>query len=224
MENQEAVQFIQQNFSVWDHMTPEQREMMSANAQLQSYKKGSPVHSADKDCLGMLLIKQGVLRMYMLSEEGKEITLYRLREGDLCVLSASCVLSSITFEVYVDAEQDAQVVQVSAPVYSKLMKENIYVECFTYKLIADRFSDVMWAMQQILFMSFDKRLANFLWDELSNTQGDVIHMTHEQVAKYMGSAREVVTRMLKYFSAEGVVELSRGGIRVLDRKKLRQMM
>ncbi len=78
----------------------------------------------------------------------------------------------------------------------------------------------MWAMQQILFMSFDKRLAIFLIDELAKTGGDTVRLTHEQIAKYMGSAREVVTRMLKYFANEGIVTLSRGAVTVTDREKL----
>lgn len=80
----------------------------------------------------------------------------------------------------------------------------------------------MWAMQQILFMSMDKRLAVFLWDEISKTEDDTVHLTHEQVARDVGSAREVVSRMLKYFTSEGIVELSRGGIKVIDKKKLRK--
>jgi CRP/FNR family transcriptional regulator len=78
----------------------------------------------------------------------------------------------------------------------------------------------MWAMQQILFMSMDKRMAIFLWDEMSRTKNDTLKITHEQAARYVGSAREVVTRMLKYFSTEGIVEVSRGGIRILDKAKL----
>jgi CRP/FNR family transcriptional regulator len=97
------------------------------------------------------------------------------------------------------------------------------VECWAYKLAAERFSDVMWAMQQVLFMSMDKRLAIFLWDEMTRTGEEVLKITHEQAARYVGSAREVVTRMLKYFASEGIVELSRGGIKILDKTKLRSL-
>ena len=78
-------------------------------------------------------------------------------------------------------------------------------------------------MQQILFMSFDRRLAVFLIDELSRSTTDSIQLTQDQIAKYMGSAREVVSRMLKYFSAEGIVEVHRGGIKILDKSKLRAL-
>lgn len=87
-----------------------------------------------------------------------------------------------------------------------------------------RFSDVMWAMQQILFMGVDKRLAIFLWDETAKTGSNSIKMTHEQIARYMGSAREVVSRMLKYFAGEGIVALSRGEIRVMDKEKLSKLI
>ena len=149
--------------------------------------------------------------MYIMSEDGREITLYRIYPGELCILlRSSCVLSSITFDVYIDAVDDSQVLQVSSAVISLLMHDNIYVEAFANKAAAERFSDVMWAMQQILFMSFDRRLAIFLLDESASLATDTLSLTHEQIAKLMGSAREVVTRMLKYFSQEGYVSLARG--------------
>lgn len=211
------------NFSAWEHLDGVEQENMMNNASLMHYPKGTNIHSGENNCLGFFIIKSGMLRTYMLSEEGKEITLYRLGEGDMCVLSASCVLSAITFDVHVDAEEDSEVLLVGSHFFSGLAERNVYVECFAYKIATERFSDVMWAMQQILFMSMDKRLAVFLWDELSKSGDDIIRITHEQTARYIGSAREVVTRMLKYFAQEGIVELSRGGIKILDKGKLRAL-
>jgi CRP/FNR family transcriptional regulator len=105
--------------------------------------------------------------------------------------------------------------------FQKLMSSNVYVENFSYRSTIDRFSDVMWTMEQILFMSFDQRLSVFLLDESVKTQSDTIKLTHAQIAKYMGSAREVVSRMLKRFEADGLVQLTRGGIVLLDKKRLR---
>ncbi len=219
----EKLTLLQQYFPAWPHLSATEQQEMLKNCMQMNYQKGVTVHSAENNCVGVLLIIKGRLRTYMLSEEGKEITLYRLQQGNICILSASCVLSAITFDVQIEAEEDSDVLLIGAPFFAQLAEHNIYVECFSYKVATERFSDVMWAMQQILFMSMDKRLAVFLWDELSKTEGDVVHLTHEQTAKYMGSAREVVTRMLKYFSADGIVELSRGGIRILDREKLRRL-
>lgn len=217
------IQFIPQILTFWDKLENTQKEFLLNNITPVSYKKGTTIHSGDNDCVGVLLIKTGELRIYILSEEGKEVTLFRSREGEVCILSASCILKNITFEVHIDAEKDTEVLLINSNLYQQLCKENMYAENFSDKLVIEHFSDVMWAMEQILFMSFDKRLAIFLSDEAVRTGEDVIELTHEQIAKYIGSAREVVSRMLKYFAQEGLVELSRGGVKILDRKKLREL-
>ncbi len=149
---------------------------MLANSSLMRYPKGTCIHNGENDCKGMLIVKKGLLRTYMLSENGKEITLDSvLNEGNLCIFSASCVLSAITFDVHIDAEEDSEVLFYQLLLLSSLFgNANIYVECFAYKLIADRFFGFMWTMQQILFKSMDKRLAVFLWDENSKTEDDTV--------------------------------------------------
>lgn len=215
---------LKEYFPVWDSLTRDEQLNLVNHSALKEYGKGELLHRGDMDCVGLFLINTGKIRTYLLSDDGKEVTLYRLGRGDTCILSASCALATITFDVYIEAEEKTQVLLISSSFFSSLMEQNIYVECFSYKLATERFSDVMWAMQQILFMNLDQRLAIFLWDELSRSEGDVIHITHEQIARYIGSAREVVSRMLKYFVADGIVELSRGGIRIIDKKRLRKLI
>lgn len=103
------------------------------------------------------------------------------------------------------------------------MNENIYLEAITYKLATKRLCTVTWAMQQMMFTSFDKRLVEFLLNESHTTNSDEINMTHEQIAKLIGSAREVVTRMLKYFSTEGYVELTRGKVKIINKQALEKL-
>ena len=208
----------------WDRLSSEEKLLLSQNAVSVLYDKHTAIHTADFECIGILLVKSGTLRVYMLSEDGKEITLYRISSGDVCILSAACVLQAITFDVCIDAVSDCDVIQISSAAFSKVMGENVYAEAFAYKLATERFSDVMWAMQQILFMSFDRRLATFLIDESAAQGSESVKMTHEEIASMMGSAREVVTRMLKYFSSEGWVELSRGMVKILDREKLMEII
>lgn len=224
MVNDVDLAYIPQVLSFWDKLTDAQQKNIMDHIISAKYKKGSTIHSGDMDCIGVLLIKKGELRVYILSDDGKEITLYRLGEGDICILSASCILNNITFDVHIDAETSSEVLIIDSVLYKQICSQNVYAENFTDKLVIDRFSDVMWAMEQILFMSFDKRLAIFLFDEMSRTQSDMIELTHEQIAKYVGSAREVVSRMLKYFANEGIVELSRGGVRIIDKKKLKKLI
>ncbi|MEG1998347.1 MAG: cyclic nucleotide-binding domain-containing protein, partial [Clostridiales bacterium] len=161
MSNSPYQQLLSRHFSVWQQLSKQQQEALLENTMLMTYTKGRNLHSSSKDCAGLILVKSGMLRIYMLSDAGKEITLYRLNPGDICVLSASCVLSTITFEVHIDAECDTQALLIQAPFFSALCQQNIYVECFAYKLATERFSDVMWAMQQLLFMRMDQRLALF---------------------------------------------------------------
>lgn len=213
-----------ETFPFWTHLSKEEQNLLKQNTKEQKYPKGYNIHHGSEECAGLLYIKRGFLRAYILSEDGREITLYRLYEGDVCILSAACVLDAITFDVFVDTESPCEIYTVSAPILHDLAEKNIYVEAFNYRMAADRFSDVMWAMQQILFMGMDKRLAIFLVDESAKCKSDEIHLTQEQIAKYMGTAREVVSRMVKYFVGEGIVESFRGGIRIVDKKKLKSYL
>jgi CRP/FNR family transcriptional regulator len=172
---------------------------------------------------GALYVKSGSLRAYLLSEDGREVTLYRIFPGDVCVLACGCLMENINFDIFVDAETDTEVFSIRSGAFEKVTSENLYAENFALKVAASRLSDVIWTLEQILFMSFDKRLAIFLIDDLAHRGGDTVYMTHDQIAKHMGSAREVVTRMLKYFVDEGLVKISRGGVTVIDKDRLRRL-
>lgn len=209
-------------FPFWDRIPEADREYICQNSYAVTYPKGKNIHDGS-ECSGVIIVRSGSIRLYMMSDEGKEITLYRLHSGDMCMLSASCVLEAITFEVFLDVEEDSDCYVISGPAFAAVAKRNPDIKIFALETAVGRFSDVMWVMQQILFMSMDKRLAIFLSDESSRTGSDTIRLTHGQIALYMGSAREVVSRMLKYFANEGIVEVSRGGIRILDKKRLRKL-
>lgn len=215
--------YLISTLTFWDSLKEEHKNKIIHNTEQVHYEKNTRVHSGSNDCIGVILIKTGSLRIYILSEEGKEVTLYRLRDGDICVLSASCILENITFDVHIDAESDCEALVIDSGTYQQVCMQNIFAENFTNKLVIDAFSEVMWAMEQILFMSFDKRLAIFLIDESIRLQSDILELTHEQIAKYIGSAREVVSRMLKYFATEGIVELYRGGVKLIDKKRLKDL-
>ena len=210
-------------FPFWEQLTKEEQDMLCSYTRPVKYQKGARVHSPTESCVGILLLRTGQLRAYLLSEDGRDVTLYRLFGGEVCILSASCVMDAVNFDLYIDAEEDTEAYCISAGIFRRLMQQNVYVRCYAYQMTAERFSDTMWTMQQVLFMSVDRRLAIFLTDELAKTGSEDVRLTHDQIARYMGSAREVVSRMLKYFAQEGWVKLYRGGVQVLDRKKLQQI-
>ena len=203
----------------WSSLSDAEKKTVKTSAVVNHYKKGSILHgNCDNgaSCLGMVYVISGELRAYILSEEGREITLFRLPKGDSCVLAASCIISQIDFDTLLTATGDADVLIVPAAVFSRLMNENIHVKCFLYELATERFSAVMWVMQQILFYRFDQRLATFLLNEYRRTGVPKIRMTQEQIAQNVNSAREVVARMLKQFASDGLIENQRGIIVLKD--------
>ena len=213
---------FEEQFPFWNQLNKSDKEDLLNNTILKQFHKEQPVHS-NLECSGLYIVKSGKLRLYMRSDEGKEITLYRLSPGEMCMLSASCVLQSITFDVYIDAEVETECYMISGAAFNRVAENVAEVKIFALEAAVSRFSDVMWIMQQIVFMNQDKRLAIFLLDEIEAKGEDIIIMTHEQIARHLGTAREVVSRMLKHLANDGVLEVTRKGIIVTDVKKLRSI-
>lgn len=214
---------LAQYFPVWDQLTLEQRETLLGAASRQSVKKGTVLHNGSTDCTGLLLVCSGQLRAYILSEEGREITLYRLFEMDICLFSASCMMHSIQFDITIEAERDTDFWLIPTEVYKRMMETSAPLANYTNEIMASRFSEVMWLMEQIMWKSFDQRLAAFLLEEAGLEGSNQLKLTHEIIGNHLGSAREVVTRMLRYFQNEGMVKLSRGTVEILDPEKLRRL-
>ena len=210
-------------FPVWNKLTKQQQDKMMEVSHPMKVKAGTVVHNGSMDCLGLLLIRSGQLRVYTLSGEGREITLYRLFEMDICLFSASCVMPSVQFEVIVEAEKDCDLWVIPSCLFKNFMEESAPVANYANQLISSRFSEVMWLMEQIMWRSFDKRLAAFLLEESALEDTRELKITHEKIANHMGTAREVVTRMLRYFQNEGLVKLTRGTVELVDIKGLRAL-
>ena len=211
---------FQDYFPIWNKLQTDQQDRIRSNLNFRTVKKGTILHNGDMDCTGLLLVKAGQLRAYILSDEGREITIYRLFDRDLCLFSASCIMRSIQFEVTIQAEKDTDLWVIPAEVYQDIMETSAPVANYTNELMASRFSEVMWLMEQVMWKSLDKRLAAFLLEEASIEGTGQLKLTHENIANHLGSHREVITRMLRYFQSEGMVRLSRGTVAIADRRRL----
>ena len=207
-------------FPVFSKLTPQQQQMMLDYTAVRTVPAGTVVHNGAVECTGFLLVRSGQLRAYTLSDEGREVTLYRLFDHDCCLFSAACIMSSLQFEVIIETEKDSDIFIIPPSVYQKLMNESLPVSKYTNDLMASRFSEIMWLMEQIMWKSFDKRLAGFLVEEASIEGTNLLKVTHEKIANHMGTAREVVTRMLRYFQSEGWVKLTRGTIEITNEAEL----
>ena len=205
-----------QYFPIWNKLTDDQRQRISQRVMRREVKKGTLLHDGSNECTGLLLVRSGQLRAYILSDEGREITIYRLFDRDMCLFSASCIMRSIQFDITVEAEKDTELWLIPPDVYQSVMNESAAVANYTNEVMASRFSEVMWLMEQIMWKSLDKRLASFLAEESAIEGSETLKLTHETIAKHLGSHREVITRMLRYFQSEGWVKVSRGTVEILD--------
>lgn len=210
--------------SVWDKLNKSQQDTLINSAVNRKFKKGEILHNGSDDCTGLILIISGRLRAFTISEDGREITMYRLFERDICLFSASCIMNSIQFDITIAAEKNTEVLVIPSEIYKSIMEVSAPLANYTNEIMASRFSDVMWLIDQVMWKSFDKRLADFLLNEMSIEGTSTLKITHETIGNHLGNPREVITRMLKYFVNEGLISLSRGTIEIIDKDGLEKII
>ena len=211
---------LRETFPFWDQLSASQQALITQRAVLREVPAGAVLSGAGTDCVGLLVLRSGRLRAYVLSQDGREVTLYRLTAGEICLFSASCVLGTAQMDLTVEAEQDSTVWVIPPDVFRQISHESAAAAGYVNTLMARRFSEVMWLVEQVMWQSMDRRLAAFLLEESELEHTDTLRLTHEQIANHLGTAREVVTRMLRYFQSEGMVRLSRGTVAITDRRRL----
>lgn len=209
---------------VFDKLTEEHQKMLSSSAIVRKFSRGEILHNGSADCTGLIIVLSGQLRAFCVSDDGREITMFRLFERDICLFSASCIINSIQFDITVAAEKNTEVLVIPSEIYKKIMTDSVPLANYTNELMASRFSDIMWLLDQIMWKSFDKRLADFLLNEANIEGSNKLKITHEAIGNHLGSPREVVTRMLKHFVSDGLISLSRGKIEILDEKGLQKII
>ena len=212
------------HFPIWKQLTPQHQHTLHNSAMMRTFKRGTIIHNGSTGCTGLILVKTGQLRAYNLSDEGREVTLYRLFDRDMCMLSASCMLNSLQFDIIIQAEKDTTLWIIPPDIYKGVMRESAPLSNYTGELMGARFSEVVWLMEQVMWKSMDKRVASFLLDEINIEGTNQLKITHETIANHLGTHREVVTRMLRYFQSEGMVNLSRGIVEITDENKLSELV
>lgn len=222
MENKIYSSIYKEQFPFWDSLSYTDKEYLCNNSVAKTFSKGSNIYNGSGSG-GVIYLLKGCLRVYMISEDGKELTLLRIHENELCILSASFATQSMTFDILVDAEETSECYYINGEAFEYINNKYSDAKIYALETTVESISSMMWIMEQILFMSMDKRLAIFLLDEINRCNTDTVMLTHSLIAKYMGSAREVVSRMLKYFENENIVELSRRGVKIIDKKRLREL-
>ena len=208
---------------VFAKLTKSQQDALTSAAFIRKFRKSEILHNGSQDCTGLILVLSGQIRAFTISDDGREITMYRLFERVICLFSAACMMNSIQFDITITAEKDAEVLVIPSEAYKSVMEVSAPLANYTNEVMASRFSDVMWLIDQVMWKSFDKRLAGFLLNEANIEGSSTLKITHETIGNHLGSPREVVTRMLKYFVNERLISLSRGTIEIIDRSGLEKM-
>lgn len=208
----------------WANLSPEEKAIVSQRAITKRFSKNQLISSNSSACLGVILILSGGIRVSLISDEGREVTLYRAHANEFCVSTAFCVIQQLTFEAIVTAEEDTIVLVIPSSVCARLMDSNIHVRAFIFENSTKRYSQTIWAIQQMLFKRFDQRLAAYIIDAYQSTGNPEIKKTQEEIARDVNSAREVVARMLKEFAAKNFVEIKRGKIVLKNIEGLKRLV
>lgn len=215
------IDLFKKHLTFYPKLNEKEQRLINENAVIKHFAKGSELLNGVEQCHGLVLVKNGQLRAYYITEDGKQITLYRLLEGDVCIMSASCAIKNLTFDVSIEFETNSDIYIIPTNIWNILGNSNIFIKEYSIELMASRFSEVMWVMEQLVFKGIGERLANYLLEECNLSQSNTIKVTHENIAKNLSTAREVISRTLKHFEGDGVLELSRGIINITNLQKLR---
>jgi CRP/FNR family transcriptional regulator, anaerobic regulatory protein len=196
------------------------RALLAEGGQLARLKAGQAVFSPGASCRNYLVVRAGSVRVSTMTENGREVVLYRVGPGEACVLTTSCLLAGKDYDAFGVAETDVEALAVPKPVFEELLATSTAFRGFVFGQFGARFREVVAVVQEVAERQVDRRLARFLADR--GADGPVL-MTHQAIATELGTAREVVSRLLKDFSLRGLVTLERGRIEVTDRQALARL-
>ena len=146
----------------WDSLKNECQETILKELKFKTFKKRETVHDNSVTCTGLIFILSGKLRAYMISETGRELSLYYLMDNDICLMSASCVMKDITFDIFIEAMEETKAAILPTHIYKDIANNYIEMSKYVNSIMSSRLSDVMWILEQVLFKKFDSRLAEFL--------------------------------------------------------------
>lgn len=212
-----------EHFPFAEFLRPEERKMLEDAGSIRVFGKGCLIDSTYRSRYGFLYVISGGIRVCVVSEEGREVTLYRVNSGECGVFAAQKVLDSANLNLNVIASERTEVLLVGAVTFARLTEQNIYVKNYSYETITKRLASSLWVMQQIVFTGFDRRLATFLLEESERTGTRELWLTQEEIAQNVNSAREVVARMLRRFADSGIVEVRRGSVYLKAPERLREL-
>ena len=215
--------YLSDNLPFFKDLSQEEKTMIYDATHIEEYKLGELVYSKYKACSGIVLVLKGQLRSFMSSLTGKEITLFRLFENDLCILSSACVYQNLSYDISLQAEEDSSLIVIDGNFFKEVLEKNLSVQKFMLEITQSKLSEIMWVLEQVVFFSLEHRLSDYLINQHYLKDSIQIHITHEAIANDLGSSREVISRILKRFEKDNLIEMRRGYIKIIDIKGLKSL-
>jgi len=213
---------ILQLFPFIAQLDPLAQAQLQAEGKFLQIAEGEMLQPPAEGCEAVPLVLSGVLRIYKLSETGREVTLFRAFAGDICLINLTRHLALADFPAHAAAEDPCHLLLISKDFYQHWLRNSIPWKDFLIGILYKRLSETMNVLEQVAFTRADKRLAQVLFS-LSKGQNTVLSLTHEQLAVELGTAREVVSRLLSELKRQGIINQNRGSILILDSQALGQM-
>jgi CRP/FNR family transcriptional regulator len=208
---------LTQLYPALDGLDPARLERALSQAQVVRLPAGTPLFGEGAPCRQFPFVLEGAIRVAKLGD-GRELQLYRVTPGESCVLTSSCLVGRRDYPATGVVEQDVRLVVLPLPLFDELMATHAPFRQYVFSLFAERLTELMSLVEAVAFHRLDRRVAGALLG-----RGRVVHATHQQLADELGSVREIVTRVLRSYSDQGLVRLGRGSIEVLDAAGLRRL-
>ncbi|MCW8943953.1 MAG: Crp/Fnr family transcriptional regulator [Sedimenticola sp.] len=194
-------------------------ELFYSQASLAKFNSGQPICHEGNQCSHLAIVLNGTARIYKLGENGREITLYRIGQGESCILTASCILSEIPFPAFATCDTDIEAAIIPANAVKHWLSESSVWRDYIFSLVASRLSNIIHVVEDVVFRKMDRRIAGYLSSRAMEND-HLITTTHQVIASELGTSREVVSRILKDFEQEKLIKVTRGAIQLLDIKRL----
>lgn len=218
MDNQAVKQRVLKLYPVFQSMPRSLLDQALKQAVHTRLSSGAVLFEDHQPCQGFPMLLDGSVRVVKNSPNGRELQLYRVNPGEICILTSSCLLGNSPYSARGVAEGALSLVVLPQSLFSKLLESHEPFRQYVFSLFSERLAELMQLVEEVAFRKLDQRLAALLL-----SKGEFIRTTHQNLADELGSVREIISRLLKSFADQGLVALGREQIEVLNTKALQQI-
>ncbi|MGL5314953.1 MAG: Crp/Fnr family transcriptional regulator [Peptostreptococcaceae bacterium] len=204
-----------------DCLDDNKKEIIKSSLIIKNYETDYTLIHEGASCIGFSLIVKGAIRVYKLSDKGREVTLYKLSSGDTCYLSMSCMLSNKSYPAFAEVIEPTTVAFIPSSIFNSFIYDTLDFQKYIFVNLYNKFNDVVNVLEEVAFESIDTRIAKYLLQTSRNSNNSMyLYLTQEKIAQEVGTSREVVSRMLTDFKNKDILTSSRGKITIQDFDKL----